>query len=77
MAKEDVIVMRGIVVEVLPNTMFKVKLLDQPHQILTHLSGKMKKNNINVLLNDWVDVEVTPYDLTRGRITFRHKNKPE
>lgn len=72
MAKEDVIVVRGVVVEVLPNTMFKVKL-ENEHQILTHLSGKMKKNNINVLLNDSVDVELTPYDLTRGRITFRHK----
>lgn len=73
MAKEDVIIVRGVVVEVLPNTMFKVRL-ENEHQILTHLSGKMKKNNINVLLNDAVDVEVTPYDLTRGRITFRYKS---
>jgi translation initiation factor IF-1 len=77
MAKEDVIVMRGLVIEVLPNTMFRVQLNEQSHHVLTHLSGRMKKNNITVLLNDYVDIELTPYDLTRGRIIFRYKGKPE
>lgn len=72
MAKGDVIVVQGEVVELLPNAMFRVTLENQ-HQVLAHLSGKMRKNNINVLLNDRVDVEITPYDLTRGRVVFRHK----
>jgi translation initiation factor IF-1 len=72
MAKDDVIVVQGEVVELLPNAMFRVTL-ENKHQVLAHLSGKMRKNNINVLLNDRVDVEMTPYDLTRGRLVFRHK----
>ena len=72
MAKEDVINVKGSVVEVLPNATFKVKL-DNDHVVLTHLSGRMKRNNINVLLGDTVDLEMTLYDLNRGRIVFRYK----
>lgn len=72
MSKEDVIVMRGTVVEVLPSTTFRVKL-ENNVLVLAKISGKMRKNNINVLLNDVVDIELTPYDLTKGRIVFRYK----
>ena len=70
MAKEDVIEFQGTVVELLPNAMFRVKL-DNDHEILAHTSGKMRKNRIRVLAGDRVSVEMTPYDLTKGRITFR------
>lgn len=72
MAKEDAIEMGGIVEECLPNTMFRVKL-DSGHSVVAHLNGKMRKNHIRVLLGDKVTVEMTPYDLTKGRISFRHK----
>jgi translation initiation factor IF-1 len=72
MAKEDVIKMRGRVVEILPNTMFRVKL-ENDFLIIAHMSGKMRKNHIKVLLGDSVDVEMTPYDMTKGRVTFRYK----
>lgn len=72
MAKEDVIEFMGIVEEVLPNTMFRVKL-ENGAEILAHTSGKMRKNRIRVLMGDKVTVEMTPYDLTKGRISFRHK----
>ncbi len=72
MAKEDVIEMDGVVTEALPNTMFRVKL-DNGHIILCHMSGKMRKNYIRILEGDRVKVEMTPYDLTKGRITFRDK----
>jgi translation initiation factor IF-1 len=72
MAKEDVIEMEGVVTESLPNTMFRVKL-DNGHIILCHMSGKMRKNYIRILEGDRVKVEMTPYDLTKGRITFRDK----
>ena len=74
MAKEDVIEMEGIVSEALPNTMFRVKL-DNGHTILCHMSGKMRKNYIRILEGDRVRVEMTPYDLTKGRIVFRDKDK--
>jgi translation initiation factor IF-1 len=70
--KEDMIEFSGTVVELLPNAMFRVKL-DNDHQILAHTSGKMRKNRIRVLAGDRVNVEMTPYDLTKGRITFRFK----
>jgi len=73
MAKEDVIVCEGVVSEVLPNAMFKVKLDTNNHVILSHLSGKMRMNNINVLLGDAVRVEMTIYDTQKGRIVFRDK----
>ncbi len=72
MAKEDVIEMTGTVTELLPNAMFRVKL-ENDHEILAHTSGKMRKNRIRVLSGDKVTVEMTPYDLTKGRIVFRFK----
>jgi translation initiation factor IF-1 len=72
MAKEDVIEMEGMVIETLPNTMFRVEL-DNGHIITAHISGKMRKNYIRILTGDRVTVEMTPYDLTKGRITFRQK----
>ncbi len=70
--KDDVIEMEGTVVEVLPNAMFRVKL-DNDHEVLAHTSGRMRKNRIRVLAGDRVLVELTPYDLRRGRITYRFK----
>tara|TARA_B100001123_G_C15262347_1_gene1007053 strand:+ start:1464 stop:1682 length:219 start_codon:yes stop_codon:yes gene_type:complete len=72
MPKEGSIEFEGIVKELLPNAMFKVKL-ENNHEVLAHTSGKMRKNRIRVLAGDKVTVEMTPYDLTKGRITFRHK----
>jgi translation initiation factor IF-1 len=72
MPKEDVIEFSGTVSELLPNAMFRVKL-DNEHEVLAHTSGKMRKNRIRVLAGDRVNVEMTPYDLTKGRITFRFK----
>ncbi len=72
MAKEDVIKVDGKVIEVLPNTQFKVEL-ENKHQILAHVSGKIRMNYIRILPGDTVTVELSPYDLTRGRITYRHK----
>ena len=72
MAKEGVIEFSGVVSELLPNAMFRVTL-ENDHQVLAHTSGKMRKNIIRVLAGDKVNVEMTPYDLTKGRITFRHK----
>ncbi|HEB77751.1 MAG: translation initiation factor IF-1 [Methylohalobius sp.] len=72
MAKEDVIEMEGTVIETLPNTMFRVRL-DNGHIITAHISGKMRKHYIRILTGDRVKVEMTPYDLTKGRITFRLK----
>lgn len=72
MAKEDLIEFNGEVMELLPNATFRVKL-ENDHEILAHTSGKMRKNRIKVLAGDRVNVEMTPYDLTKGRITFRFK----
>jgi translation initiation factor IF-1 len=72
MSKEDLIEFSGVVMEVLPNAMYRVKL-DNDHLILAHSSGKMKKNRIRVIVGDRVNIEMTPYDLTKGRITFRQK----
>ena len=72
MPKEDMIEFDGMVTELLPNAMFRVKL-DNDHTILAHTSGKMRKNRIRVLTGDRVTVEMTPYDLTKGRIVFRFK----
>lgn len=73
MAKEEQIEMEGTVVDTLPNTMFRVEL-ENGHTVLAHISGKMRKNYIRILKGDKVTVELTPYDLTKGRITFRHKD---
>ncbi|ABA88658.1 translation initiation factor IF-1 [Syntrophotalea carbinolica DSM 2380] len=72
MAKEEAIEVEGKVVEPLPNAMFRVKL-DNGHTILAHISGKMRKFYIRILPGDRVTVELSPYDLTRGRITYREK----
>ena len=72
MAKEDVIEVEGVVVETLPNTTFKVEL-ENGHQILGHISGKLRMNYIKILPGDKVKVELSPYVLTRGRITWRAK----
>ena len=72
MAKEDVIQMQGEIVETLPNATFRVKL-ENGHVILGHISGKMRMRYIRILPGDKVTVELTPYDLTRGRIIFRAK----
>tara|TARA_B100001971_G_C17739825_1_gene310121 strand:+ start:43 stop:261 length:219 start_codon:yes stop_codon:yes gene_type:complete len=72
MPKERLIEFQGVVLELLPNAMFRVKL-ENSHEILAHSSGKMRKNRIRVLAGDKVTVEMTPYDLTKGRITFRWK----
>ena len=72
MAKEDIISLDGKVEEVLPNAMFRVKL-EQGHTILGHISGKMRQNKIQILLGDRVRVEMSPYDLTKGRIVYRDK----
>jgi translation initiation factor IF-1 len=71
MAKEDIIMMEGRVEEVLPATMFRVRLDSINNMVLAHLSGRMRKNNIKVLLGDRVEMEFSPYDLTKGRITRR------
>jgi translation initiation factor IF-1 len=70
MAKEDVIQMEGTVMETLPNTMFRVEL-ENGHVVTAHISGKMRKHYIRILTGDKVTVELTPYDLTKGRITYR------
>lgn len=72
MSKEDLIEFKGKVTEVLPNTMFRVEL-ENGHMVLAHAAGKMRKHRIRVLLGDTVTVEMTPYDLTKGRIKFREK----
>jgi len=75
-AKEDVIEMDGIVKEVLPDTRFRVTM-ENGIDILCYVSGRMKKNRIRILAGDRVTVEMTPYDLTKGRINFRHKEAKE
>ena len=72
MAKEDLIEFDGVVIELLPDARFRVRL-DNGHETLAYTSGKMKKNRIRILAGDRVTVEMTPYDLTKGRITFRFK----
>ncbi|AJF06433.1 MAG: translation initiation factor IF-1 [Geoalkalibacter sp.] len=72
MAKEEAIEVEGKVIEPLPNAMFKVEL-DNGHVVLAHISGKMRKYYIRILPGDRVTVELSPYDLTRGRITYREK----
>ena len=72
MAKENCLELEGTVIDTLPNTMFRVEL-ENEHVITAHISGKMRKNYIRILTGDKVTVEMTPYDLTKGRITFRNK----
>jgi len=70
-AKEEPIALQGTVTQVLPGTMFRVAL-PNGHEVLAHISGKMRKNFIRISVGDRVDVEITPYDLSKARITFRH-----
>jgi translation initiation factor IF-1 len=70
--KEDAIVLEGTIIESLPNAMFRVEL-ENSHKVLAHISGKMRMHYIRILPGDKVQVELTPYDLTRGRITYRYK----
>ncbi len=72
MAKDDLIELEGVVVEALPNAMFMVELPNK-HKVLAHISGKLRMNYIKILQGDKVTVEISPYDLTRGRITWRSK----
>ncbi len=76
MAKEEGIVLEGTIVEALPNAMFRVEL-ENKHQVLAHVSGKMRKYFIRILPGDRVQVELSPYDLTRGRIIHRMKTSAE
>lgn len=73
MAKDDVIEMTGVVIDTLPNTMFRVEL-ENGHVITAHVSGRIRKNYIRILTGDKVRVELTPYDLSKGRITYREKD---
>ena len=73
MTKEDLIEVEGAVSELLPNAMFRV-LLDNGHEILAHSSGKLRKRRIRILVGDRVAIQMTPYDMTKGRITFRQKD---
>ena len=74
MAKEEKLEVEGVVIEALPNTQFMVEL-ENGHKILAYLSGKMRKRYIKILLGDRVKVEMTPYDMTRGRITWRYRKQ--
>ena len=71
--KEEMIEMGGVVVDKQPNAFFKVQLNDSEHMVLATISGRMRRNRIRILMGDRVDVELSPYDLTKGRITYRHK----
>ena len=73
MAKEEAIEVEGTIIEPLPNAMFRVEL-DNGHKVLAHISGKMRMHFIKILPGDRVTIELSPYDLTRGRVTFRAKN---
>jgi translation initiation factor IF-1 len=74
MAKEDLIETEGAVSELLPNAMYRV-LLDNGHEVLAHSAGKLRRRHIRILVGDRVSVEMTPYDMTKGRITFRQKDE--
>ena len=73
MSKSDVIEVEGIVNDALPNAMFKVRLVENGHEVLAHISGKLRQNYIKILPGDRVTLELSPYDLSRGRITWRAK----
>ena len=71
--KEELIEMVGVVVDKQPNAFFKVQLKDSEHMVLATISGRMRRNRIRILMGDRVDIELSPYDLTKGRISYRHK----
>jgi translation initiation factor IF-1 len=75
MSKKDMIQTQGRVIEVLPGSMCRVQLQDTTQVVLAYLNGRMKKNSIEVLEGDRVDIEISVYDLTRGRVTYRHRSK--
>ena len=71
--KEELIELAGVVIDKQPNAFFKVQINDSEHTVLATISGRMRRNRIRILMGDRVDVELSPYDLTKGRITYRHK----
>ena len=71
--KEELIEMAGVVVDKQPKAKFKVQINDTDHMVLAKISGRMRRNRIRILMGDRVDIELSPYDLTKGRITYRHK----
>lgn len=73
MAKEEAIIVGGVITDVLPNAMFRVKLEENEKEITAYLGGKLRQNNIRILLGDSVSLEMSPYDMTRGRIVYRNK----
>ena len=73
MAKQDVLTLDGVITDVLPGATFRVKLNDMDREILCHLSGKMRKFSIKCIMGDRVELEMSPYDMDKGRITRRHK----
>jgi translation initiation factor IF-1 len=73
LSKEDLIPAEGVVIDKQPNAFFKIRLNDTDHVVLAQISGKMRKNRIRILMGDRVSVELSPYDLSRGRITYRYK----
>ena len=75
MSKDDVFTGTGKIVEILPNTLFRVEIENGP-TVLGHLAGKLRVHNVNILLGDRVDVEISPYDVTKCRIIWRHKRQP-
>ena len=76
MAKEELLKFDGLVKELLPNATFRIEL-DNGHEIIGYTSGKMRRFRIRILTGDWVQVEITPYDLTKGRVMHRYKGKPD
>ncbi len=73
MAKDDLIPAEGVVIDKLPNAFFRVRLDNSEHIVLAQISGRMRRNRIRILIGDSVDIEMSPYDLSKGRITYRHK----
>jgi len=75
MSKEDVITAQGEVIEACPSALFRIRL-ENGIIVMGHLSGRLRQSHIKVLVGDWVDIDLSPYDLTKGRITYRHRSKP-
>lgn len=71
--KEDLIETAGVIIDTQPNAFFKVQINDTEHVVLAQISGRMRRNRIRILMGDRVDIEMSPYDLAKGRITYRHK----
>ena len=75
MSKEDVIAAQGEVIEACPSTLFRIRL-ENGRIVIGHLSGRLRQNHIKILVGDWVDIELSPYDLSKGRIVYRHRSRP-